>query len=80
MKKNAAKKEETTAKDVKTEMMTLRCSKDMVEFIEDVQTYLNAERPLGVSKITKKDAILTLLNLGVKNFINTHGDPREKKA
>jgi hypothetical protein len=74
------KKNEDTTKDVKTEMMTLRCSKDMVDFIENVQTYLNAERPLGVSKITKTDAILTLLNLGVKTFINSHGDPREKKA
>lgn len=63
-------------KDTKSEMMTLRCSKDMVEFIERVQEYLNAERPLGVSKITKTDAILTIMNYGVKSFIANHGDPR----
>lgn len=64
---------------IKTEMMTLRCSKDMVDFIEAVQDHLNAERPLGVSKITKTDAILTLLNYGAKNFDTLHGDPRKKK-
>lgn len=65
---------------IKTEMMTLRCSKDMLDFIELTQAYLNDERPLGVSKITKTDAILTLLNYGVKQFCAAHGDPRKKKA
>jgi hypothetical protein len=71
------KSKEEKTESVKTDVMTLRCSKDMVEFVESVQEYLNGERPLGVSKITKTDAILALLNYGVKTFIATHGDPRE---
>ena len=54
-------------------------SKDIIDFIEKVQSYMNAERPLGVSQITRTDAILTLLNYGVKQFIAKNGDPRIEK-
>jgi len=74
------KKKAEEDKNIKTEMMTLRCNVDMVEFIEAVQAHLNAERPLGVSKITKTDAILTLMNYGAKSFTAAHGDPRKKIA
>ena len=71
------KKEESTAK---TEMLTMRCSGDIIEFIDAVRDHLNAERPLGVSKITRTDATLTLLNYGVKHFIKNYGDPRIKQS
>lgn len=64
---------------LKDKVLTLRLDKIQEDYIEKSQIVLENVRGAGARKVTKTEAVLVLLSLGMEVFNKKYGNPIKRK-